>query len=87
MPDITYPKLMNLWNGMNQLEERNSALTLTARYAHGESVVPGVGIIVEVQRITATSTYYIFIDLQVSHPENYFPQQIDSSDYGPLENG
>jgi hypothetical protein len=52
-----------LWNGMNQLEERNSAGTLTSRYAHGQPIVPGVGSVVEVQRITATSTYFNYLHM------------------------
>ena len=39
-----------LWNGMNQLEERNAAGVLIARYTHGSPIVPGVGSVVEVQR-------------------------------------
>jgi formylglycine-generating enzyme required for sulfatase activity len=52
-----------LWNGLNQFEERNSAGALTARYAHGESIAYGVGSVVEVQRITATSTYFQYLHL------------------------
>jgi RHS repeat-associated protein len=52
-----------LWNGMNQLEERNSAGTLTARYTHGPGIVPGVGTVVQAERITATSAYYQYLHM------------------------
>jgi YD repeat-containing protein len=52
-----------LWAGMNQLEERNSAGTLLARYTHGSGIVPGVGSVVEIQRSTATTTYYQYLHM------------------------
>jgi len=52
-----------LWNGINQLEERNSSGTLIARYTHGQPIVPGVGSAVEVQRITATTTYFQYLHM------------------------
>ncbi len=38
------------WDGLAQLEERDAAGVLVARYIHGRGIVPGVGSIVEVQR-------------------------------------
>jgi YD repeat-containing protein len=74
--DIRYDSLLNrtvivkagipsyyTWSGLNQLEERSAAGTLVTRYVHGKSMVPGTGGVTEVQRITATTTYYQYLHL------------------------
>lgn len=47
-----------LWDGLNQLEERDQAGSLVARYTHGRSALPGIGTVVEVQRVAGGGTYY-----------------------------
>jgi YD repeat-containing protein len=52
------------WDGMNQLEERDSTGTqLIARYSHGPSPIPGIGSVMEVHRQTATTTYYQYLHM------------------------
>ena len=54
-----------VWEGLNLLEERNASGNLVARYTHGATPIPGIGSIIEVQRNTATTTYYQY--LQMDH--------------------
>jgi YD repeat-containing protein len=46
------------WDNGNLLEERNAAGNIVARYTHGYTTIPGIGSVVECQRVTATTTYY-----------------------------
>jgi hypothetical protein len=52
-----------LWSGMNQLEERDAASNLVARYTHGVGVIPGIGSVVEVQRPVGALTYYQYLHM------------------------
>ena len=52
-----------MWNGLNQMEERNAAGSLVARYTHGNPIMPGVGSIVEVQRPVGSQTYFQYLHM------------------------
>lgn len=51
------------WDGMNQMEERDAAGSVIARYTHGQGPVYGVGSVVEVMRKTATTTYFQYLHM------------------------
>jgi YD repeat-containing protein len=47
-----------LWEGLNQLEERDASGNLLARFTHGTSRIAGIGSVVEVERHVGEATYF-----------------------------
>lgn len=52
-----------LWDGLNLLEERDNSGNLIARYTNGYTQIPGIGSVVEVQRIAGGTTYFQYLSL------------------------
>lgn len=52
-----------LWDGLNQLEERNADGALKARYTHGNYRQYGIGSVVEVERVANSTTYFQYLHM------------------------
>jgi YD repeat-containing protein len=50
-----------LWDDLNLIEERNADGSLKVRYTHADTRIPGIGSIVEAQRIADGATYYQYM--------------------------
>ena len=49
-----------LWDGPNLLEERDGSGNLQARHTHGYTKIPGIGSVMETQRIADGATYFMY---------------------------
>jgi len=56
--DLAGTQTYYLWDGLNQLEERNADGSLKARYTHGGGKLPAIGTVVEIERHVGAATYY-----------------------------